>query len=173
MCDSQRRQCIIPCSRYGRRGPHPEKSARFFANYWEPQCIRDGEHGARFVTTVARKLNGYAVPHDRQLNGRLRMDEQVQRELEQGGVIDITTRGRHTGQPRRIEIRFHHIEGQVYITGRPPRRRDWYANLLASTLLSLCPHVAGRSCLGRFVVNWGQSFMSWPATRNAASSRDR
>ena len=49
----------------------------------------------------------------------------------QGGVIDITTRGRNTGQPRRIEIRFHHIEGQVYITGRPPRRRDWYANLLA------------------------------------------
>ena len=59
------------------------------------------------------------------------MDEQVQQALAQGGVIDITTRGRHTGQPRRIEIRFHHIEGQVYITGRPPRRRDWYANLLA------------------------------------------
>ena len=59
------------------------------------------------------------------------MDEQVQHALAQGGVIDITTRGRHTGQPRRIEIRFHHIEGQVYITGRPPRRRDWYANLLA------------------------------------------
>ena len=37
------------------------------------------------------------------------MDEQVQHVLEQGGVIDITTRGRHTGQPRRIEIRFHHI----------------------------------------------------------------
>jgi deazaflavin-dependent oxidoreductase (nitroreductase family) len=59
------------------------------------------------------------------------MDEQVQHALAQGGVIDITTRGRHTGQPRRIEIRFHHIEGQVYITGRPPRRRAWYANLLA------------------------------------------
>ena len=59
------------------------------------------------------------------------MDEQVQLALEQGGVIDITTKGRHTGQPRRIEIRFHHIEGQVYITGRPPRRRAWYANLLA------------------------------------------
>ena len=59
------------------------------------------------------------------------MDEQVQQALAQGGVIDITTRGRHTGQPRRIEIRFHSIEGQVYITGRPPRRRDWYANLLA------------------------------------------
>jgi deazaflavin-dependent oxidoreductase (nitroreductase family) len=59
------------------------------------------------------------------------MDEQIQHALEQGGVIDITTRGRHTGQPRRIEIRFHHIEGQVYITGRPPRPRAWYANLLA------------------------------------------
>jgi deazaflavin-dependent oxidoreductase (nitroreductase family) len=59
------------------------------------------------------------------------MDKQVQHALEQGGVIDITTRGRKTGQPRRIEIRFHHIEGQVYISGRPPRRRDWYANLVA------------------------------------------
>src|SRR5213595_3184329 len=59
------------------------------------------------------------------------MDEQVHHALEQGGVIDITTRGRNTGLPRRIEIRFHHIEGQVYIAGRPPRRRDWYANLLA------------------------------------------
>jgi len=59
------------------------------------------------------------------------MDAQIQHALEQGGVIDITTRGRTTGAPRRIEIRFHNIEGQVYITGRPPRRRDWYANLLA------------------------------------------
>jgi deazaflavin-dependent oxidoreductase (nitroreductase family) len=59
------------------------------------------------------------------------MDEKVQQALAQGGVIDITTRGRKTGQPHRIEIRFHNIEGQVYITGRPPRRRNWYANLLA------------------------------------------
>src|SRR5215510_4428828 len=59
------------------------------------------------------------------------MDAQIQHALEQGGMIDITTRGRTTGELRRIEIRFHHIEGQVYITGRPPRQRDWYANLLA------------------------------------------
>src|SRR5262249_13372749 len=31
---------------------------------------------------------------------------------------------------------------------------------IASTMLSLCPNVAGRSGLGRFVVNVGQSFMS-------------
>ena len=59
------------------------------------------------------------------------MDEQVQHALEHDSLIDITTRGRHTGQSRRIEIRFHNIEGHLYITGRPPRRRDWYANLLA------------------------------------------
>jgi deazaflavin-dependent oxidoreductase (nitroreductase family) len=59
------------------------------------------------------------------------MDGKVQPALEQDQLIDITTRGRQTGQPRRIEIRFHNIEGQLYITGRPPRRRDWYANLLA------------------------------------------
>ena len=59
------------------------------------------------------------------------MDEQVQHALEHDSLIDITTRGRQTGQSRRIEIRFHNIEDHLYITGRPPRRRDWYANLLA------------------------------------------
>ena len=59
------------------------------------------------------------------------MDGKVQPALEQDQLIDITTRGRQTGQTRRIEIRFHNLEGHLYITGRPPRRRDWYANLLA------------------------------------------
>ena len=59
------------------------------------------------------------------------MDPQVQHALEQGHLIDITTVGRKTGKPHRIEIRFHNIEGHLYITGRPPRPRDWYANLLA------------------------------------------
>jgi len=59
------------------------------------------------------------------------MDEQVQHALEHDYLIDITTGGRKTGEPRRIEIRFHNIEGHLYITGRPPRPRDWYANLLA------------------------------------------
>jgi deazaflavin-dependent oxidoreductase (nitroreductase family) len=59
------------------------------------------------------------------------MDEQVKRALEEGGVIDITTTGRKTGQARRIEIRFHNIDGHVYMTGTPGRPRDWYANLLA------------------------------------------
>jgi hypothetical protein len=52
------------------------------------------------------------------------MDEQIKQALEQGGVIDITTSGRKTGQARRIEIRFHNIDGHLYITGTPPRRRN-------------------------------------------------
>ena len=59
------------------------------------------------------------------------MDERVQHALEHDSLIDITTRGRKTGQPHRIEIRFHNLEGDLYLTGRPPRPRDWYANLLA------------------------------------------
>jgi deazaflavin-dependent oxidoreductase (nitroreductase family) len=58
------------------------------------------------------------------------MDERVQHALAHDRTIDITTRGRKTGQLRRTEIWFHTIDGQVYITGTPGRR-DWYANLLA------------------------------------------
>jgi deazaflavin-dependent oxidoreductase (nitroreductase family) len=58
------------------------------------------------------------------------MDERVTHALERDRTIDITTRGRRTGQLHRTEIWFHHIDGQVYITGTPGRR-DWYANLLA------------------------------------------
>lgn len=59
------------------------------------------------------------------------MDECVQHALAHDSLIDITTRGRKTAQPHRIEIRFHNVEGRLYITGRPPRPRNWYANLLA------------------------------------------
>ena len=59
------------------------------------------------------------------------MDEQVRRALETDRVIDITTTGRKSGQPRRIEIWFRYLDGRVYITGRPGRR-SWYANLVAS-----------------------------------------
>jgi deazaflavin-dependent oxidoreductase (nitroreductase family) len=58
------------------------------------------------------------------------MDEQAKRALGRDRTIDITTRGRKTGQSRRTEIWFHNIDGQLYITGTPGRR-DWYANLLA------------------------------------------
>src|SRR5215471_15629268 len=58
------------------------------------------------------------------------MDESIKQALERDRTIDITTTGRKTGQPRRIEIWFHNVEGRLYITGTPGHR-DWYANLLA------------------------------------------
>jgi deazaflavin-dependent oxidoreductase (nitroreductase family) len=57
------------------------------------------------------------------------MDERIQHALARDRTIDITTRGRKTGQLRRTEIWFHHIDGHVYITGTPGRR-NWYANLV-------------------------------------------
>lgn len=58
------------------------------------------------------------------------MEDRVRDALARGGVIDITTLGRKTGKPRRIEIWFHGLDGRLYLTGRPGRR-SWYANLLA------------------------------------------
>ena len=59
------------------------------------------------------------------------MDEQVKQALERDRTIDITTIGRKTRLPRRIEIWFHNLEGCLYITGLPGSR-DWYANLVAN-----------------------------------------
>jgi deazaflavin-dependent oxidoreductase (nitroreductase family) len=45
-------------------------------------------------------------------------------------VIDITTTGRKSGEPRRLEIVLHNIDGRLYISGQPARgRRSWLANL--------------------------------------------
>ena len=60
------------------------------------------------------------------------IDEAIRSELEQGQLIDITTIGRRSGRPRRLEITFHNVEGHLYISGSPsPRRRSWIANLAA------------------------------------------
>jgi deazaflavin-dependent oxidoreductase (nitroreductase family) len=56
--------------------------------------------------------------------------------LRTGGIIDMTTTGRTSGEPRRIEIVFHAFEGQVWITGMPGRRRAWLANLEADPRLT-------------------------------------
>jgi deazaflavin-dependent oxidoreductase (nitroreductase family) len=47
-------------------------------------------------------------------------------------TIDITTTGRRSGEPRRIEICFYGFEDSVYLSGRPGSRpRDWLVNLAA------------------------------------------
>jgi deazaflavin-dependent oxidoreductase (nitroreductase family) len=48
-------------------------------------------------------------------------------------TIDITTTGRRSGQPRRIEIVFYRLDDDIYLSGIPaPRTRDWLANLAAN-----------------------------------------
>jgi deazaflavin-dependent oxidoreductase (nitroreductase family) len=47
-------------------------------------------------------------------------------------TIDITTTGRRSGQPRRIEIVFYRFGDSIYLSGIPgPRPRAWLLNLAA------------------------------------------
>jgi deazaflavin-dependent oxidoreductase (nitroreductase family) len=68
----------------------------------------------------------------------------IENTLARGQTIDITTTGRRTGKPRRIEIVFHNIDGRIYISGQPrPEKRDWLLNLEADPHLTF--HLKGRT----------------------------
>jgi hypothetical protein len=66
------------------------------------------------------------------------MNDTIRRALSHGHVIDITTTGRVTGRPRRIEIVFHNFDGRIYISGLPSRNRvrAWLRNLEADAHLT-------------------------------------
>jgi deazaflavin-dependent oxidoreductase (nitroreductase family) len=71
------------------------------------------------------------------------MNDQVRRALAHGHVIDITTTGRRSGAPRRIEIVFHNIGGRIYVAGMPRagRTRAWIHNLTSDPNLTF--HLKG------------------------------
>lgn len=51
-------------------------------------------------------------------------------------TIDVTTTGRRSGKPRRIETWFYRHEGAIYLSGRPRQRpRQWLLNLEAEPRL--------------------------------------
>ena len=58
------------------------------------------------------------------------MDPKIENALKTDRLIDITTIGKKTGTPHKIEIAFHNFDGSLYISGNPGKR-DWYANLVA------------------------------------------
>lgn len=62
------------------------------------------------------------------------LENELQAALERDMTIDITTTGRKSGEPRRIEIWYLNVDGDIYITGSTGRR-DWFANLLANRAL--------------------------------------
>ena len=103
------------------------------------------------------------------------MDDAIRSELARGQGIDITTTGRRSGEPRRIEIVYHVIDGRIWISGMPrPEKRAWLANLEADPRLTV--HLKGgvvadlpatarivddpaerRRILAGVAANWGRS----------------
>jgi deazaflavin-dependent oxidoreductase (nitroreductase family) len=78
-----------------------------------------------------------------QLPEGVTMDPAIARALAHGHTIDITTTGRRSGLPRRIEIVFHNFDGRLYISGMPRagRTRAWIHNLAAEPHFTL--HLKG------------------------------
>ena len=101
------------------------------------------------------------------------MTDPVVMALARGGIVDITTKGRRTGEPHRVEISLHNIDRELLISGRPGPR-DWYANLLADPRFTF--HLKGavkadlpaiarpilepverREVMARVAQNWGRT----------------
>jgi deazaflavin-dependent oxidoreductase (nitroreductase family) len=63
-------------------------------------------------------------------------------------TIDISTTGRRSGLPRRVEIWWFRVDGRFVITGTPGRR-DWLANVLADPRIVI--HVDGEDIPARAI----------------------
>jgi deazaflavin-dependent oxidoreductase (nitroreductase family) len=100
------------------------------------------------------------------------MDSEIQRALKTDSLIDITTVGRKSGKPHKIEIAFHNLDGILYISGMPGKR-DWYANLVAqpqftvhlkqstqadlpARAIAITDAAARRRVLSQVVAKWGK-----------------
>jgi deazaflavin-dependent oxidoreductase (nitroreductase family) len=62
--------------------------------------------------------------------------DEIRQILDTIETVDITTVGRSSGEPRRLEIWMYAVDGHYVITGTPGPR-DWYANLLAEPTLTV------------------------------------
>jgi deazaflavin-dependent oxidoreductase (nitroreductase family) len=67
------------------------------------------------------------------------MTPTIAQALAHGHTIDMTTIGRRSGEPRRIEIVFHNLGGRIYISGipNPHHQRAWLHNLEADPNLTI------------------------------------
>ena len=109
---------------------------------------------------------------------RRAVTDDVRRALDEQRTVEITTTGRRTGRPRRLETWRYRAAGRYWLTGSPGPR-DWYANVLAHPsftlhLNSLALQVRGRAVLdpeerervlGEIVpaVDWAGSLEGWIA----------
>ncbi|GID65222.1 hypothetical protein Acy02nite_31030 [Actinoplanes cyaneus] len=106
------------------------------------------------------------------------MTDEVRQALDRQRTVEITTVGRRSGQPRRIETWRYVAAGRYWLTGSPGAR-DWYANLVAHPGFTL--HLDGHDLRvrGRVVtdpderarvfgeivpaLDWAGSLASWTA----------
>jgi deazaflavin-dependent oxidoreductase (nitroreductase family) len=102
--------------------------------------------------------------------------DEARRALDRQLTVEVTTIGRRTGRPRRIETWRYRADGRYWLTGSPGSR-DWYANLIAHPeftlhLPNLDLQVRGRivtdrrereRILGEIVpgLDWAGSLESW------------
>jgi deazaflavin-dependent oxidoreductase (nitroreductase family) len=65
------------------------------------------------------------------------MDDTIRTALGRSQRIDMTTTGRRSGEPRKIEIFLHSLDGRLVISGmpNPGRTRAWIHNLEADPAL--------------------------------------
>ncbi len=77
------------------------------------------------------------MAEDPRMNDAIRNDA-IRAALARGGIIDLTTTGRKSGEPRRIEIVFHAIDGRIVISGMPRgEKRGWLANVDADPRVTI------------------------------------
>ncbi|MGI9610648.1 MAG: nitroreductase/quinone reductase family protein [Acidimicrobiia bacterium] len=57
------------------------------------------------------------------------IDAELRDHLAATMTIDLTTHGRRSGNPTRIEIWWFHVENRFIVTGTPGKR-DWFANVI-------------------------------------------
>lgn len=71
------------------------------------------------------------------------MHPDVRAALQRTQVIDLTTTGRRSGVPRRIEIMLLVVDGQPFLSGKPSivRTRDWLRNVEADPRVTV--HLKG------------------------------
>ncbi len=62
--------------------------------------------------------------------------DQIRAALDRAVTVDITTTGRRSGAPTRVEIWMFKVGDRYVITGTPGPR-DWYANVLADPRMTL------------------------------------
>lgn len=68
-----------------------------------------------------------------QLQHTTNLDERIVRALSQPHLVDLTTLGRRSGEPRRIELVFHVVDGHVVLSGMPRGKpRAWLLNMRAN-----------------------------------------